>query len=200
MACRIALFCEDAAHENFGRALILRCAADIGVSITLTVPTARFGIPRLKAEIAAYQSVIHRTGGTPDLLVVLVDANNVGVNSRKTEVAAALDPTLLPAWVIGVPDPYVERWMLADPTSFAELFGRQPDVGAVNDRFAWKRRLIAALEESGEIVTQGGAEFADEIVASMDLYRAGRVAPSLNLFVSDLVAALHRLKLACDGF
>lgn len=180
-------------------ALISRCAADTGVSVTLTVPTARFGIPRLKAEIAAYQSVIQRTGGTPDLLVVLVDANNVGVSSRKTEVESALDPTLLPAWVIGVPDPYVERWMLADPTSFAELFGRQPDLGAVNDRLEWKHRLITALEVSGEIVTQGGAEFADEIVAAMDLYRAGRVAPSLNLFVSDLGAALRRLKLACDA-
>lgn len=200
MACRIALFCEDAAHETFGRALILRCAAEAGVSVTLTVPTARFGIPRLKTELAAYQSVVHRTGGTPDLLVVLVDANDVGVSSRKAEVAGALDPTVLPAWIIGVPDPYVERWMLADPTSFTELFGRQPDVGAVNDRFAWKHRLMAALEESGEIVTQGGAEFADEIVAAMDLYRAGRAASSLNLFVSDLKAALRHLKLGCGGF
>lgn len=58
MYCRIALFCEDAAHENFGRALILRCAAEIGVPVTLTVPTARFGIPRLKAELAAYLTYI----------------------------------------------------------------------------------------------------------------------------------------------
>lgn len=199
MTCRIALFCEDATHENLGRALILRCATDVGISVTLTVPTARFGIPRLKAELAAYQSVLRRTGGTPDLLVILVDANDLGVNSRKIEVAAALDPTLLPAWVIGVPDPYVERWILADPTSFAELFGRQPEVGPVSDRFTWKARLITALEQSGEIVTQGGAEFAEEIIAAMDLYRAGQAAPSLNLFVSDLVAALRRLKLACEA-
>jgi hypothetical protein len=128
-----------------------------------------------------------------------VDANDVGVKARKAEVAAALDRTMLPAWVIGVPDPYVERWMLADPSSFAELFGRQPDVNAVKDRYAWKQRLIRALEESGEIVTQGGAEFADEILEAMDLYRAGKSAPSLGQFVSDLRAALRRLRLGCGG-
>lgn len=194
MACRLALLGEDAAHENIGRALISRCAAEEDVAVSLTVLSARFGIPRLRVELRAFQAVLARAGGVPDLLVVLVDANDVGFSARRREVEDQLDMSLLPAAVVGVPDPYVERWMLADPDSFASLFGVRPEVGRARTRSAWKRRLVSALEDAGQIVTQGGAEFADEVVEAMDLYRAGRHAPSLDAFVADLRAALRRMR------
>jgi hypothetical protein len=46
---------------------------------------------------------------------------------------------------------------------------------------------------AGEIVTGGGAEFADDIVEVMDLYRAGRAERSLRSFADDLRAALKLL-------
>lgn len=191
MPHHVSLFCEDAAHENFGRAIVERCAREEDVNVALSVPTARFGIPRLQSELRAFQSVLRRTGGTPDLLVVLVDANDVGVPTRKQAVTALLDFSLLPAVVIGVPDPYIERWFVADPASFADSFGEQPQAGPIRSRTDWKDRLVTALEAAGEIVTQGGAEFASEIVSTMDLYRAGQNAPSLDAFLSDLRGALR---------
>lgn len=196
MPFRIDLFCEDAAHEAFGRALIERCAVEERSSVTVNVPTARFGIPRLKRELAAFQSVLRRASGAPDLLVVMVDANDVGVPGRRREVAQALDEALFPEVVIAVPDPYVERWFLADPMSFREHFGEAPAVAPPRSRIDWKGQLVKALEEAGEIVTQGGAEFADDIVHVMDLSRAGHAVSSLGTFVADVRAALRRLHLA----
>jgi hypothetical protein len=191
MPCRIDLFCEDAAHEAFGRALIERRADEEGLSATLHVPTAKFGIPRLKAELRAFQAVLRRAGGAPDLLVILVDANDVGVAQRRSEVENALDSTLYPHIVVGVPDPYIERWMVADPVSFSARFGVEPDMAPPRSREDWKERLTRALEASGEIVTQGGAEFADDIVSAMDLYRAGQTAPSFRTFLADLASAMR---------
>jgi hypothetical protein len=196
MSFRIDLFCEDAAHEAFGRAFIERCAAEETLSVTLNVPTARFGLPRLKSEIAAFQSVLRRASGVPDLLVVMVDANDVGVPRRKREIEDALDLTLLPEVVIGLPDPYVERWFLADPASFKDHFGEAPQIAPSRARPDWKECLITALETAGEIVMQGGAEFADDIVRVMDLSRASRAVPSLGTFASDLRAALRRMSIA----
>jgi hypothetical protein len=46
--------------------------------------------------------------------------------------------------------------------------------------------------QAGHIVTLGGAEFAEEIVNSIDLYRAARNAPSLGHFIDDVRSVLRR--------
>ena len=96
-----------------------------------------------------------------------------------------------PSW--GLPDPYVERWLLADPVSFAERFGVEPDNREVRDREAWKLRLEDALDTAGEVVIHGGAEFSTEIFDVMDFYRAGRYAPELHTFTDELRAAFRRI-------
>jgi hypothetical protein len=125
---RIELFCEDAAHESCARALVRRCGDEEQVAVGVHVAAARFGIPRLKRELGAFQAVVRQRAGTPDILVVLIDANRVGVAGRRGEVEDALEPGLFPHVVIGTPDPCVERWLLADPPSFTQLYGREPDV------------------------------------------------------------------------
>lgn len=104
-----------------------------------------------------------------------------------------LDRQLFPEVVVGTPDPCVERWLLADLESFAGRFGVQPANTAVRRQEEWKTRLAETLEQAGRIVTQGGSEYADEIVEAMDLYRAGRIESSLADFVDQLRAVLRRL-------
>ncbi|MDQ3632142.1 MAG: hypothetical protein M3417_12900 [Actinomycetota bacterium] len=191
---RVSLVCEDIAHESTARAFCERIAEEEGRALDLTVASARLGIPRLQRELRALQRIFSSRPGTPDLLVVIIDANAVGPQARHREVEAMIDPTVVPAHVIGTPDPSVERWLLADPASFVERFGLEPATGRATDRHAWKQRLLTALEDSGRIVMQGGAEYADEIVAGMDLVRAGRTEPSLDRFVTDLRAAFRRLE------
>jgi hypothetical protein len=190
---KVDLFCEDNTHEACGRALVNRAAAGQSVGVSLRIASAQCGIPRLKRELRAFQEVVCRTAGRPDVLVILIDANRVGSAVRRREITETIAVEAFPSVVIGTPDPCIERWLFADPVSFAARFGTEPRVSATRDRGAWKTRLIDALTQSGEIVTQGGAEFAEEIFESMDLYRAGRSVPTLETFMADLSGAFRQL-------
>jgi hypothetical protein len=193
VALQIELFCEDSTHESCGRAVINRIARELDVDVNIHLGSARFGIPRLKSELKDFQSLIRRGSGAPDLLVVIADGNDDGPNERKREVADVIDSAVFSRYVVGAPDPYVERWLLADPVSFAHQFGHQPELGTPNGRDGWKQRLVESLEAAGEIVTQGGAEFAEEIINVMDFYRAGQAAPTIQAFVDDVRSALKQL-------
>lgn len=192
MTRQVELFCEDSAHESCARALVGRVAGELELEVSMRTATASAGIGRLKRELKAFQSWVSHRSGTPDLLVVLVDANAVGPAARRAEIEEVLDPAVFPSFVIGTPDPCVERWLLSDPVSFAETFGIQPPLGATSAHHSWKKRLIEALEAAGQIVVQGGAELSEEIVARMDFYRAGRSDPTIRTFTADLRAALRR--------
>jgi hypothetical protein len=193
VAYQVELFCEDSAHESCAQAIVARIASEVGVDLNVHVASARFGIPRLKRELTTFQALVRRASGAPDLLVVVVDGNDAGPAERRREVDALIDATVFPRHVAGTPDPYVERWLLADPVSFTERFGVQPALDPPDGRNGWKRRLAETLEEAGEILTQGGAEFADDIFDAMDFYRAGRVVPTVQEFADDLRSTLTQL-------
>jgi hypothetical protein len=193
VAFRVELFCEDSAHESCARAVINRIARELDVDVNLRVGSARFGIPRLKSELKDFQSLIRRGSGAPDLLVVIADGNDDGPQVRRREVADVIDSAVFSRYVVGTPDPYVEHWLLADPISFAERFGHQPALDSPHGRDGWKRRLVESLEAAGEIVTQGGAEFAEDIIDVMDFYRAGQSVPTIQAFADDVRSALKLL-------
>jgi len=52
--------------------------------------------------------------------------------------------------------------------------------------------MVDALR-AGEVVTGGGAEFADETVEVMDLYRAGHADRGLKRFLDEVSYALRQL-------
>lgn len=193
MTRRVELFCEDSAHESCARALVERIASEVQLSASLHTATASSGVGRLKRELKAFQALAARRSGTPDLLVVLVDANAVGPAARRAEIEEILDTTVFPHHVVGTPDPCVERWLMADPVSFASTFGVQPDIAKTSNRNTWKTRLVETLEAAGQIVVQGGAELSEEIIEPMDFYRAGKSDPTIRAFTDDLRAALRRL-------
>jgi hypothetical protein len=192
MTRRVVLFCEDAAHESWARALLARIAREEDVQIDIQVGSASAGIPRLKRELRAFDRTLQRGSGLPDLLVVLIDANTSGIAARRTEIEDSIDLSEYPYIAIGTPDPHVECWYLAEPDGFAQRFGIRPD----QPDATCKEFLVDALERAGEIVLAGGSEFADEIVDSMDLYRAGQRQTTLKRFIDDLRAALRSLRQA----
>jgi hypothetical protein len=191
VAYQVELFCEDSAHESCARAVIGRVARELAIDLNVHVASARFGIGRLTSELRDFQASMRNGSGVPDLLVVMADGNDAGPRERQREVADVIDQSVFPRYIVGAPDPYVERWLLADPVSFAQHFGRQPMLGTPHGRDGWKKRLVAALEEAGEIVTQGGSEFAEEIIGAMDFYRAGQAVPTIQTFADDVHSALE---------
>lgn len=192
MALRVDLFCEDAAHEAFGRAIVERVAADEGVQVSIRVGSARAGVGRLQRELRAYTETTRRQGGVPDVLVVLIDANTEGPQARRDLIGRVSLDDVFPRHVIGTPDPCVEAWLLADPPSLTARFGQVPSASAPADCDELKERLKTLLLDAGETLTQGGSEFADEIVEAMDLYRAGRADPTLKRLMDDLRSSFRQ--------
>jgi hypothetical protein len=96
--------------------------------------------------------------------------------------------------VAACPDPHVERWYLDDPDSFHKVVGYHPIVGrekCIRDHY--KKLLADAVRQGGHPPTLGGIEFADELIANMDLYRAGQNDSSLKNFIDELRAKLKNI-------
>jgi hypothetical protein len=183
----VDLFAEDYAHEAFLSAMIRRIALTEDRPVALRTRWARGGHGRALAELAVYQRMAQKGQaglGLPDVLVVVIDANCQTVNKARKTVEAKIEHPFKDRTVVACPDPHVERWFLADPASFAQVVGGRPKVGRRKcQQDVYKRILKKAIVDAGHPVSLGGAEFAEEIVNAMDLYRAGKGEKSLKLFV-----------------
>lgn len=186
---RVDLFAEDVAHERFLGALVGRLATETGITAEVKLRSARGGYGAALGELKLYQRAVQ---SLPDVLVAAIDANCSGWDAKRKEVAGAVDHVRFPALVVACPDPHIERWFLADPLSLHVALGarvRRERRKCARD--IYKQALAAGLREAGHILTLGGAEFADEIVEAMDLYRAGKNEPSLKHCIDGIRAALR---------
>ena len=199
----VDLFVEDRAHEQLLAPLLARVAREELFDVSLRVRSARGGHGQAIREFELYQDLVEKgvVGGVPpDLLVVAIDGNcSTFVKARK----AIEDVTRAPfsdRLVVACPDPHVECWYLADPASFETVVGHRPRVGkkkCVRDHY--KRLLAAGVQQAGHPATLGGIDFAPELVARMDLYRAGKTNPSLRAFLDDLRSQLRSLRRGGGG-
>jgi len=92
-----------------------------------------------------------------------------------------------------IPDPHIERWMLADSNSFQQVFGRGctlPAIKCAKDEY--KRLLRKEIRDSGIDALLGGEEYAEDIVDHMDLSRMEIQEPSLGHFLKALKAMFNR--------
>jgi hypothetical protein len=191
----VDLFVEDRAHEEFLKALLTRIAREVGREIRIVVRSARGGHPRVLSELAAYQKSVTRAVPDltiPDLLIVAIDANCQRWNQAQAQIEKQMESTFREKTVIACPDPHIERWYLADPSSFGGVVGRMPVLGKKKcARDHYKGLLAKSIADAGHPPTLGGIEFAQELVDAMDLYRAGKKERSLKHFVE---AALDRIR------
>jgi len=186
---KIALFVEDFAHKEFLAALLQRLAAEDGVTVHLDWRNARRGHGAVVTELKQFLRDLQRgRDALPDLVVVATDANCKGLVERRRQITEVTDKVDVPA-VCAVPDPHIERWLLVDSAAFKTVFGRgcnAPDQKC--ERMRYKKMLIDAIRASGVTPSLGGIEFADDIVAAMDLTRAAEADASLSRLIEDLRA------------
>jgi hypothetical protein len=189
----VDLFVEDRAHEAFLSALTRRLALELALPISVRAVSARGGHPRALQEFGVYQTAIVKGAiRAPDLVVIGRDSNCRRFTETRNEVLGQLDPLLSPKAVTALPDPHVEKWFLADLDCFKRVVGVRPTVRQGKcDRGYYKKALAEAIRASGSLATLGGIEYADELVASMDLYRASKSDASLGHFIDDLRAKLR---------
>jgi hypothetical protein len=94
---------------------------------------------------------------------------------------------------IGCPDPHIERWCFADPEAVSKVFGvAAPADPGKCERLLYKRLLRSTIKTAGRRLLIE-MEYAPDLVAAMDLYRAGKNQPSLGHFIADLTSAFKRL-------
>lgn len=189
---RVECFVEDQAQEAFLRAFIDRTLREKSYTSIFHFHQTR-GAGRLLEEFKAFQTALQkgqRGFSAPDLLVLARDANCSGHNDVHRELQEAIDRGTFPVSAIACPDPHIERWFMADPASFAEVVGGQPKVGKRKcERDLYKKKLRESVLRAGIRATLGGLELAEDIVRSMDMYRAGKREPSLRSFYKELNAA-----------
>jgi hypothetical protein len=192
----VGLFVEDRAHEHFLKPLIERIAREAGRPVVIRPYSVRGGHPRAREELRTFQQILEKgvLGLTdPDILVVGIDANCSPWHQARRGIAEGLSPRLKDRAALACPDPHIERWFLADPDGFQAALGRRPRLGRRKcERDLYKRLLADAVRAAGYPTVLGGIEFAEEIVAAMDLYRAGRREKSLKDFVERVRALLVR--------
>ena len=191
---KVALFLEDVGHERFVGALTKRLADETIVEIDIEVRNARGGAARLDEQFTQFLRDIATSGQRFDLVVVIRDTDCKGVDtikSRYLRLVEAVDYS--GEVVIGAPEPHIECWYLADPSALQRVLhghtqASVPDSKCGRNRF--KRMLSETVRDSGVFPLLGGTEYAEGVVAEMDIYRACSNVPSLDMFVRDLKRAL----------
>lgn len=185
----IAVFVEDFAHELVLKTLICRLAEQAGQSIKLNWRNTRNGHGAVVRELKQFLRDLQRgTGSFPDLIIVATDGNCKGFTARRNEITSLTD-RLSAHTICAIPDPHIERWLMIDPIAFKSVFGvgcDAPDQKCERDRY--KRLLLRAIRNAGIFPALGGIEYAEDIVATIDIDKAAATDASLGHFVRDLRA------------
>lgn len=90
-------------------------------------------------------------------------------------------------YALAIPDPHIERWLLLDSRGFKQVLGRgcaAPDRKCDRDRY--KQLLDEAVRNTGVEPLLGGLEYAEDLLLTMDLDRAGRNDSSFGHLLDDL--------------
>jgi hypothetical protein len=176
--------------------MLTRLSTEAGRRLEVTTVSGRGGHGRAVTEFRAWQRASSRGLNLeiPDLLVLMIDANCSGWTQKRRELDENVDTAVFPRFVIGCPDPHIERWCLADPEAVKEVVGTPPlpDPGKC-DRGVYKQLLRRTILDAGQPILTNEMEYAPDLVESMDLYRAGKNQPSLRHFVDEIRRALATL-------
>jgi len=192
----IFLFCEDSFHERFVGALIRRFEEERWLKVNPVFLSAQGGLPRMQGEFRDFLRDLARDRHRiPDAVVVVADANCLGHHGRREllEGALARFPQFQQLVFYAIPDPHIERWMLADPRAFQTVFHRgctTPAVKCAKDEY--KRLLPMEIRKSGIEAPLGGEEFAEDIVKAMDFGHAETREDSLERFLQALKGLFKR--------
>lgn len=184
---KIALFCEDAGHELFLEALAHKIAAPDEIQIKSF--SSRGGKGKALSELEVFlRDMQNGIIAFPDAIIVAIDANCRGYQSRRREIEEKVPQSLKHiAMVYAIPDPHIERWLLVDSHAFKLVFGRgcpQPDLKCEKDRY--KKLLRDAILATGSQVLLGGIENAEALVAEMEIERVKKLDDSLKQCIVDL--------------
>ena len=190
----IGLFMEDIAQGNFITSIISRIASERDLRVTFEIRNATGGIPKMRGELSRFLRDQAQVGSPVfDILIIVQDADFVSEAETKRRIQRQIDRSRYQGEVVvAAPEPYIEAWYLADPISIQAItvssnLIQMPRGISQKDKYKYE------LSQAFPSAPFGGIEYADEIVANMDLYRAGQNVSSLRHFTDDLRSKLTQL-------
>ena len=198
---KIIFFGEDIAHRKVIGALIFRLAQEEGAVIKF-VSECEIGVSGVENILKIYlRDVKKYRRDTPDLLVVVRDANRRGYSVRYREIENIVKNELKESTgnierVIAIPDPHIERWLLLDSEAFRIVVGRGCKAPKYNNDKGYYKKLLldAILEADKPPPSLGGIEYAEDIMNAMDIQRVMRADASFKKFVEDIRRILKQWK------
>ena len=190
----VGLFMEDVAQERFITSIVSRIASDIDIHLSFEIRNATGGIPKMRGELSGFLRD-QAQFGTPvfDILIVVQDSDLLSESETKRQIQRQIGRSRYQGEVVvAAPEPYIEAWYLADPISIQAIIG-SPNLiqmpRGVSDKDKYKYELSQVFPSA----PFGGIEYADKIVANMDLYRASQNVSSLRHFIDELRSTLTQL-------
>ncbi len=190
----IGLFMEDVAQENFMTSIVRRIGTERSIQAIFEIRNATGGIPKMRGELSRFLRD-HTQIGNPvfDILIIVQDADQNSESDTKSEIQRHIDRIGYPGeTIIAVPTPYIEAWYLADPISIQSV-ARSSNLIQIPQGDSGKDIYKEELSRAFPSALYGGIEYADEIVANMNLYRAGQNVSSLRHFIDELRSMLTQL-------
>jgi len=194
---KVYLIVEDTAHEIVVRSLFRRLSADEGVKVSFSV-AIQGGHGGVITGIKGFQRALKKgaiPAGIPDLLVVLIDANCHDFQEMKRETQSVIDASVFPFVVIGCPNPHIEKWLLLDQHALSAVFKVSLDISLQKcDRNFYKNELKRIIQNAGWPMTQGGLEYAKDIINETDFVKAIKIDSSFGNFIADMKATLKIIR------
>lgn len=184
---KFGLFCEDDGHRSVVSALIRRVCAEYGLRDEIIPYNSTGGFGSALESLKRYVSDLRRERERLfDCIVVAIDANCSGYNEKQKEIREIV-ADLRGFTVMAIPDPHVERWLLLDGSAFRQAVGvgcQAPDEKCQKNRY--KSILRNSFEDAEIFPVFHGIEWAEDIVANMDLRPGRNMDRSLGNFLDDL--------------
>jgi hypothetical protein len=192
----VSLFGEDAGHEAVLKALLARMSTDYGVELRVSSLSATGGFTRVHYKFESYLNDIAKGKlATPDMIVVATDGNCKGYAARLQEIqrAAQPHPALGGIAVYAIPDPHIERWLLADPVAFRAVLGRGCNLPQHKcEKDFYKHLLVREVQAADVRPILGGLEYAEDIIGAMDLAKVELSEPSFEKLLKELKARFNQ--------
>ncbi|MFH1737981.1 MAG: hypothetical protein ABIH23_03150 [bacterium] len=192
----ICLFGEDEFHEIFIQALVQRLSQEYQIPITMRPYSVRGGITKMHYELGQFlRDLRSNAEDLPDAILAATDANCAGYVDRGNLLEGVLTnfPQFQYLMIYAIPDPHVERWMMADAEAFRRVFGKGCTLPARKcERALYKKLLAEEILKAGMRSALGGREFAEDIVREMNLPHAGQNEASLGRLLADLRGLFNR--------
>jgi hypothetical protein len=185
--CRINIFCEDIAHEEFTKSLLNRFSKKYDKNVKYRFFRSTGGYGRVISDLTDYVSDLRSgTLHIPDLIIVARDANCKGLSETKSEINSVLEE-YSEFSSLAIPDPHIERWLLLDSSAFKSALGSGRDAPDYKcEKARYKELLADAVKDAGVTPQIGGLEHTEEIVHAMDLEKMRTEDDSLGSFIQSV--------------